>query len=230
MLAGQTSYGANGYQNFLFPLEIMWMTQGEYSNTYSHNGCYAMDFQGAKLDGNGNVVREYRCPYYAPFDCTCVAKWGSSSPMAVWESDSLVNVINDNLPTKCCIGFCHDDDLNSIHVGDHKNQGEIIGHTGTYGTSAGADHVHIEVKRGTYNGYHENSYGVWMLTDSTHIYNLVGVNNTILYKDYYVNHQGTRVDYNWREFAVVPPTPPTDRQKRRFPWFLYWNYFRNGIR
>ena len=225
MLANQTSYGTNGYQNFLFPLEIMWMTQGEYEYTYSHNGCYAMDFQGAKKNSQGNVVREYNCPYYAPFDCTCVAKWGSNSPMAVWQSDDLVNTINYSTPTKCCIGFCHDDNLPNIHVGDHKLQGQVIGHTGTYGASG--DHVHIEVVRGTYNGYYQNSHGVYMLRDSTHLYDLMGVNDTVLYKDYYVDHQDQTIHYNWREFTNIGPTPPgptpvyPTRRESEFPWVLY---------
>lgn len=235
MLAGQKSYGNNGYQNFLFPLEIMWMTQGSYSHTYSHNGCYAMDFQGAKYDSNGNVVREFHCPYYAPFDCTCVKIWGSSSPMAVWQSDNPVNAIGYNLPIVCCIGFCHDNNINSIHVGDHKMQGDVIGHTGTYG-APGADHVHIEATIGPYNGYYQNSSNVWMLRNSTWLYNLMGVNDTDLYKDYYVNQQGTRVNYNWREFSDIGPTPPgpeppepEPRDKTKgFPWWLYWNKFRNG--
>lgn len=238
MEAGQKSYGTNGYQNFLFPLEIMWMTQGEYEYTYSHNGTYAMDFQGAQLV-DGQVERKLHCPYYAPFDCTCVAKWGSSSPMVVWQSDDLVNIINDNLPTKCCIGFCHDNNLGSIHVGDHKLQGEVIGHTGTYG-APGADHVHIEAKRGTYNGYYKNSSGKWMLKDSTHLYNLMGVNDTDLYKDYYINHQGTTVTYNWREFSNIGPTPPgpgpgptpitTMFNIKKFPWVLYANKLRNKFK
>ena len=46
MQAGQTGVGLNGKQNFLFPLEIMWLTQGCYEYTYSHDHTYAMDFQG----------------------------------------------------------------------------------------------------------------------------------------------------------------------------------------
>ena len=60
----------------------------------------------------------------------------------------------------------------------------------------------------------------------------MGVNDTDLYKDYYVNHQGTKVEYNWREFTDIGPTPPTPTRKRehKFPWWLYWKNFRNGIR
>ena len=44
MQAGERMVGDNGYENFLFPLEDMYLSQGSYTATYSHNGCYAMDF------------------------------------------------------------------------------------------------------------------------------------------------------------------------------------------
>lgn len=220
MLAGERSFGTNGKENFLFPLEIMWLTQGSYSHTYSHNGCYAMDFQGAKYE-NGDVVRRYRCPYYAPFSCKLVRRWGSSSPMVVWESLDQVNFI-DGTVGYACIGFCHDDDVMSFTIGEIRTQGQLIGHTGTYGASG--DHVHIEAVKGKYDGYHENSYGVWMLDNSTWLYDCTGVNDTDLYKDYYVNHQGTTVTYNWREFTNIGPTPTPaypSRRESKFPWAIY---------
>ena len=219
MKAGQRSYGSNGLQNMLFPLEYMYMTQGEYQYTYSHNGTYAMDFQGWGANG-----RVYHCPYYAPFDCTCVAKWGSNSPMAVWQSNNEVNFV-DGTHGYACIGFVHDNNINSIHVGDTKRMGDVIGHTGTYGNVTG-DHVHIEVKKGKYTGYYKNSHGVYQLKNENHLYDLMGVNNTVLTKDYYVNHQGTTVHYNWRSFSgVVPPHPPTPHppttweKKEGYPWY-----------
>ena len=56
MLAGQKGYGLNGLQNFLFPMENMYITQGSYTATYSHNGCYAMDFDGYL---NGQFITLY---------------------------------------------------------------------------------------------------------------------------------------------------------------------------
>ena len=226
MLAGQTGYGANGKQNFLFPLDDMYLTQGSYTATYSHDGCYAMDFQGWS-----NGSRVYNCPYYAPFDCHCVAKWGSTSPMVVWESDNEVNFV-DGTTGYACIGFVHDDNVNSINVGDTKTQGQTIGHTGTYGIGTG-DHVHIEAKKGTYDGYHQNSDGVWMLTNSTWLYDLMGVNDTIITKGYYVNHNNVRVDYPWTSFAVNNPSPsptPWIIGKSKFPWVLYSRKLRNEIK
>lgn len=224
MIAGEKSVGSNGKQNFLFPLPYMYLSQGSYTATYSHNGCYAMDFIG--WGENGRILN---APVYAPFDCTCVAIWGSNSPMVVWQSDDVVNYIDgDTIKTDiCCIGFVHDDNTLSFHVGDTRKQGDIISHTGTYG--ADADHIHIEGKIGVYNGYHLNSYGVYMMTDSTWLYNLFGVNDTNMYKDYYVNHDNVRVDYHWRTFSdtPTPPTPiPSYSIKNNFKWVLYANKLR----
>ena len=217
MLAGERSFGSNGKENFLFPLEYMYLSQGSYTATYSHNGCYAMDFIGWGANG-----RIYKCPYYAPFSCHLVRRWGSSSPSLVWQSDDEVNFV-DGTTDYACIQFTHDDDVMQFTIGETRTQGQLIGHTGTYGASA--DHVHIEAKKGTYDGYHRNSYGVYMLTNSTWLYNLMGVNDTVLRKTYYVNHNGVRVNYPWREFSdsptppPPPPPPPYAGYYRKYPWF-----------
>ena len=218
MVANQTSYGSNGLQNFLFPLDEMYITQGSYTATYSHNGCYAMDFVG--WNGTSQVTHY---PYYAPFDCYLRVKWGSTSPMLVWESLAPVNFV-DGTSDYACIGFVHDDNTPSFNIGETRRQGEIIGHTGTYGNASG-DHVHIEAKKGTYDGYHQNSDGVWMLTNSTWLYDLMGVNDTTLYKTYYVNHNNVRVDYPWKEFT---PSPSYTHGKDKFPWVLYARKLRNN--
>ena len=66
-----------------------------------------------------------------------------------------------------------------------------------------------------------------MLTNSTWLYDLMGVNNTNLVHDYYINHDDVRVDYPWEFFrwnlpGPTPPTPPTPSGRRsKFPWVLY---------
>ena len=126
MLAGERSFGTNGKENFLFPLEIMWLTQGSYTATYSHNGCYAMDFQGAQYNSNNQVVRRYHCPYYAPFSCRLVARWGSSSPMVMWQSIDEVNFI-DGTTGYATIGFCHDDNVMNFIDIINENKGLGLG-------------------------------------------------------------------------------------------------------
>lgn len=220
MRAGQRGYGLNGKQNFLFPLENMWLTQGSYIATQSHNGCYAMDFDGYL---NGQFVT--LCPYYAPFDCKLVAKWGpSTNYQAVWQSINEVNFI-DGTHGIACVAFNHDPNIPNTPIGTIKLQGEQIGTTGTYGASA--DHLHIEAKKGAYESYHQNSQGTWMLTNSTWLYDLIGCNDTNMIHTYYVDHVGVRHDYPWDDFTwnipiPVPPTPTSER-KKKYPWFIIAN-------
>ena len=217
MLAGQTGYGLNGKQNFLFPMENMYITQGSYVATYSHNGCYAMDFDGYL---NGSFVN--LCPYYAPFDCTLVAKWGSSSNyQAVWQSNNEINFA-DGTTGYGCVAFNHDPNIPNTPIGTVKLQGQQIGTTGTYGATA--DHLHIEAKKGIYEGYHLNSDGVYMLTNSIWLYDLMGCNDTNMIRTYYIDHNNIRHDYPWVNFRwnIPIPTPPTPTgEKRKFPWVLY---------
>ena len=96
-----------------------------------------------------------------------------------------------------------------------------MGHTGTQGATN--DHLHIEAKKGTYEGYHQNSYGVWMLTNSTWLYDLLGCNDTNMVHTYYIDHNNVRHDYPWANFSVNIPIPHPVPQIRRgkFPWVLY---------
>lgn len=211
MLASQKGYGLNGKQNFLFPLTDLYLTQGYGTDTYSHNGTYAMDFLGYY-----NGLQMANAPYFAPFDCTCVAKWGSEGQRIVWTSDYDINFI-DGTVGRATIEFIHDDNAPNINVGDHKRQGEIIGHTGTYGPGAiTGDHVHIEAKKGLYTGHHENSYGVYMLNDSRPLTDLIGVNDTTILHSTYRG-----VTYTWQSFEYnYPSIPGYVPKKKPFPWIL----------
>lgn len=189
MTANEKMIGGNNLQNVLFPLEYMYITQKEYG-TYSHKDSMAMDFAGYSSSG---VVTN--CPYYAPCDLTLVKIYGSTSPIAVWQSNKKVNFIDGTIDY-LTIGFAHDDNITTFTVGDTRKQGEIIGHTGTYGHATG-DHVHIEMAKGEYAGFYQNDYGVWCLNNQVHIYNTMGVNNTkIIVGD----------DYNWRKFIPYVAT------------------------
>ena len=183
MRANTQYIGTNGKQNFMFPLEGLYISQKE-GGSYSHKGTYALDCIG------WNGSRVYNCPYYAPCDCRLVKRYGSSSPALVWTSTSEVNFI-DGTTGYATFAFTHDDNVMSYTIGETRRQGELIGHTGTYGNVTG-DHVHIEVKKGGYEGYRKNSYDNWMLKNSTHVYSLMGVDDTTNYQD-----RG----YNFQEFG-----------------------------
>ena len=217
MLAHQTGYGANGKQNFLFPLTDLWLEQGYGTDSYSHQGTYAMDFLGYY-----NGLRMSEAPYFAPFDCTCVAITTGTNPRIVWTSDQEVNFI-DGTVGRATIEFIHDNDTPSFNVGDHRNQGDVIGHTGEYGTATG-DHVHIEAKKGLYEGHtYLSQYSHYVMNNSSPLTELIGVNNTpILHTTY------RGVTYTWNTFAVNDPEPPSIRLTRKtFPWYLIANKLRN---
>lgn len=204
MLANHTYIGQNGKQNTVFPLEFMYLTQGELTTgtQTSHNGSYAMDFQGMSSPS----TRQLRCPYYAPVDLRLVAIADSNAHSYVYTSLQEVNFI-DGTSDYFTILVAHDD--TSYSVGRIVAQGYELGKTGTYGISYG-DHVHVEVKKGTYEGCHTNSDGVYMLTNSTHLYDLFGVNDTVLLVD---------GNYNWREFGSSPT--PIQSKRKKFPFVLY---------
>ena len=201
MLANHTYIGTNGRQNAVFPLEYMYLTQGEMQGP-THQGSYAMDFQGYGENG-----RVYRCNYYAPCDLTMVAISDADTHSYVYTSDEKVNFI-DGTSDYLTILVAHDND--SYSIGRHVSQGQLLGKTGTY--QGFGDHLHMEVKKGIYEGCHRNNDNVYMLTNSTHIFSLLGVNDTNII---------VGGDYNWKSFG--------DRQyrKNKFPFYLYARKRRN---
>lgn len=203
MQAGQKMKRGN-YECCLFPLSYMYITQGE-NGSYSHQGSLAIDFQGWGING-----RILKCVYYAPFSCKLIAKFGTTSPILVWESINPVLCIDGTI-TKVCIAVAHDDQTPMFYIGMTRNQGDILGHTGTYGNVTG-DHVHMEVCKGSYTGFTQNSQGVWCINNQEHIYNVLGVNSTTIV-------QG--LNYPWELFMDFNITGYSD-----FPWVLFANKLR----
>ena len=75
----------------------------------------------------------------------------------------------------------------------------------------------METVLGVYAGFEQvTSTGYYKMKNSTHIYNVLGVNDTTIYRG---------LGYNWRSFSTntpYPPTPPTPViRKGKFPWVLY---------
>ena len=158
-------------------------------------------------------TRRYRCPYYAPCDLTLVAISDSSTHGYVYTSNNEVNFI-DGTTGYLTLLVAHDN--TSYSVGRRVNQGAMLGQTGTYGASA--DHLHMEAKKGQYEGIIQNTYGVWQLKNSDHIYNLLGDDDTMLL---------VTGGYNWRSFGSTPTPTPTNYRKNKFPWVLYARKLRN---
>lgn len=201
MVAGEKLTGRDGKEVMLFPLPYMYISQGEFEE-YSHAGTYNIDFLGYGADG-----RIFKAPIYAPCSCRCVANIDVSNNGRVFQS--LERVHTPNGLQFVTFMFFHDD--NPIaSVGDTFNQGDLIAHTGTAGDVSG-DHTHFNTANGIYAGWENvppDNYGE--LVNSTHIYDICYVNDTVLVNDY---------GYNWETYSGG--ITPSKRKKSSFPWVLY---------
>ena len=202
MRAGERMVDDNNNQVTLFPLEYIYISQGE-GGSYSHKGILAIDFLGWSNNG-----RKLQCPYYAPCDCKVVYH---DYYYNVWESlNPVVTPLGLNY---ICFEVAHDD--NPPALGTVASQGDLIGHTGTNGHVTG-DHVHINTAIGHYQGFYTVSSGKRQLVNSSHIYKTFYVNDTIIKHGY---------GYPWVKFnGGVVPTPS---KKYKFKWVLYANKLRS---
>ena len=201
MRAGQTLNDGQGHEVMLFPFDEMFITQGEH-------GGYCIDFVGWSPQ-SGQILKY---PYYAPCSCSCVAK-GTNGDWVVFNSDNPV-LCADGVVRNVCWQQGHDD--TPCNVGDHFNQGDLIGHTGTTGQVSG-DHCHYNTAEGHYNGWANTQ-----LKNSMHIYDCCYVNDTNLYAP---------LTYPWKTYdSPTPPVPPYSVKRKKFPWFILANRLRNRNR
>ena len=208
MVANQRLIANDGYEVLLFPLPYMYMSQDE-GGDYSHLYTYSIDFLGWGANG-----RIYQCPYYAPCSCKCVQVSNTGGNSRCYTSLDKVHLPDGTLDY-VTFNFVHDNNpissLNQIF-----QQGDLIGHTGTAGIVTG-DHVHMNTARGTYQGFYDVGTGHYQLRNSTHIYNTMYVNDTVIRQGY---------GHNWRIYqGGITPTP--DYRKYKFKWVLYANKLRN---
>ena len=212
MTKGEKLVANDGYEVMLFPLPYMKISQGENGN-YSHQGTYNIDFVGWSKSG-----RVYKAPMYAPCSCKCVATIDSYNKGRIFQSISKVHTPKGLQ----YVTFMNFHDNNPIaKVGTTFKQGDLYAHTGTAGGVTG-DHTHFNCASGKYAGWEQvppKRHG--QLKNSTHIYDICYVNDTVIVDGYM---------YPWKKWKVEPsPTPPKPEDKKisKFPWVLYARNFRN---
>ena len=217
MLANEKLKAPDGYEVALFPLEYLYISQGELmpDTSWSHYNTYNMDFLGYGANG-----RVYDCPLYAPFTMQVVALWDYSGTHTVtWESVNKVHFADGTLDYMT-IEFTHANNPPYHTIGDRVNQGELCYYTGTFGNGqAGTygDHAHMCCGKGHYDGYTQRTGGHYDLTNRYHIYDSLYVNDTVIAHDEH--------DYPWKTY--IGPTPTPTPIKTRFPWVLYARKLRN---
>lgn len=168
MRRGQRLHDAQGNEVCLFPLEYMYISQGEHQ-------LKAIDFLGWNSQG-----RVYDCECYAPFSGSVVYT-GNDHNMIYW-SDSPVRFADGTLDYATIL-VAHSMTA-PAGVGTHFTQGDLWYHTGNYGQSTG-DHLHMEVAK----GHVMWASGGLNLNNPYSMYDMMSVNDTTL-----VNGYG----YNWR--------------------------------
>jgi hypothetical protein len=143
MKAGQKSVGSNGKQNSLFPMDVMYISQGSgpQDGNVSHQTSKAIDY--VHRDKNGNKTN--RAPVYAPADVTC-SHVGTGGDGSAWTTDSEVNTPLGTMRVTYMVW--HDNDSPQRYIGEKRKQGELMVRTGTAGNVTG-DHLHMEVYKGT---------------------------------------------------------------------------------
>lgn len=198
MKKGERQLNNKGDEVMLFPLEYMYISQGENHVSGSHGETLSMDFLGWGPDG-----RIFKCPYYAPCSATKVASGGADN-WVVYNSDKPVELASGEI-TNICFVVMHDDNPpNFVHV----VQGNEIGHSGTTGPNVTGDHVHINIAKGHYEGFEKNPLtGNSQLKNSIHLYDAMFVNDTVL-----VNDRA----YPWKIFEIK-----YRKIKQKFRWVLY---------
>lgn len=197
MQAGQKLRNKNGVQVSLFPLYSFIITQRD-DETYSHDPTkyLATDYQAYNYTTGSVELFE---PYYAPADMICVGMDKVNASIC-WRSLEKVVLPNGTIDYLIIL-FYHDNDVpkGSFNIGDKISQGNIIGHTGTYGDggSTVANHVHIET------GYGQNWDKVYANPDWGHI------NLSYALHNYFACYGNNIIDNG------IPSYPD------RYPWIIY---------
>ena len=198
MQAYQRMVANDGYEVMLFPLPYINISQGE-NGSYSHQGTLNIDFLGWGPNG-----RIYDAPMYAPCSCKCVATIDAYNNGRIFQSLNRVHTPNG---LQYVTFMCFHDENPIASVGDTFNQGDLFAHTGTAGGVTG-DHTHFNCANGQYAGWEQvppQNHG--QLVNSTHIYDICYVNDTVIIDGY---------NYNWIEY-----TGSLQEKKHKFPRFIY---------
>lgn len=210
MMANQRMVAPDGYEVALFPLEYMYISQGEMMNSsYSHYNTYNMDFLGWGMNG-----RVLQCPLYAPFTMKVVDLWDySGSHTVTFESVDKVHFADGTLDYMT-IEFTHANNPPYHIIGVTIPQGTLCYYTGTFGQNVTGDHVHMCTAKGHYDGYTQRTGGHYDLTNRWHLYDSLNVNDTFIIYDMH--------DYPWQTWTQ----PISEETKSKFPWVLYARKFR----
>lgn len=203
MLANQKKIATDGYEVALFPCETLYLTPVRDPDEHD---VLALDFLPFNIAGQ----RITAMPCYAPFSGTIV--YTGNDHNLILESDDKVHMPDGSLEYGRVL-VAHS--FQAPVLGTHYNQGDLFYRTGNYGQSSG-EHLHMEVAHVSSKSTQKWNNGGIGIYGAIHMWNALYVNDTILLRP---------EDYNWQTWDG--PTPPTEKEKHKFPWVLYAKKLRN---
>lgn len=136
MKKNQQLKNKDGYEVFLFPMDVMSITQGYNDKGYwlSHEGTKAIDIVGTR----------HNYPLFMPCTGKCIGKYDLGNGNGVlWESVDKVLLANGKLDYVHWV-FWHDTNISDFAVDSVWKQGDECQDTGISGIGSG-DHCHFEV-------------------------------------------------------------------------------------
>lgn len=171
-------YRCRGKEVCMFPIDMMKCTQiagldkdGNFVDTYTHDGTYAYDFAGYVLGEKRTI--------YAPVTVKCTNI--ETTPVDRGNRAWFVSTEPVETPSgvkHVYFYLIHDNDVSDLAVNKVYKQGTPIYTMGDAGRADGV-HVHIEAKSGnTYPGLAENTHEVWHMIGNEQLQTLFFANET----------------------------------------------------
>lgn len=160
-------------QKFMFPMEYLRVTQGEYS-VYSHGGSMAIDFGGK--DSSSEKL-------YAP--CDMVVKRNRANANGEMYLESVEPVLFADGTSDYARLLCVHDSQFNVPVGTIIRQGQYFydeGGMGSGNPNKFGIHVHLEGGKGKWKSTTQspNSQGVYVIENQAHLYDLFFLDNSTI--------------------------------------------------
>jgi len=202
--ANQRLVASDGYEVCLFPCEALYLTPDRDPDEHD---VLALDFLPYNIAG-GRITA---MPCYAPFTGKIV--YTGNDHNCILESDDLVHMPDGSLEYGRVL-VAHS--FQAPVLNTHYDQGDLFYRTGNYGQSQG-EHLHMEVAHVSSKStqYWNPGTGIGIF-GAIHMWNAMYVDDTVLLRP---------ENYPWVTWGIQPQ-PGDEKKKKKFPWAIYAQKFR----
>lgn len=192
----------DGTQLAIFPMDVIYITQGEYGSFTHYPGSnqeLAIDFAGW---ADGVTERIPRYPLRAPFDSEVIDIYHQYAQV-IWRSTVPVMAVNGTKYDVLTYTIVHDDNIYRWSIGDRVSKGDFIGYTGTAGLTQ-RDHLHLQVFNADYHPWPTP------LNTQLHIYDIFDTSDVTIYNGF--GYPWKTSNYQDGSGGGIRPIPPPVEQ------------------